>query len=211
MRKRQACSIGGKIAFIVLMIGCCVVQIAPAGEYPVMVASGDTQRVERTSFQQTKYNSVNDRWTPFQFGVWPEAPDIQLVPCDWNVYGLGMGLATLNRGVYGIQICGACGAGPMQGIQLGILSGAGEMRGIQVGGLMNYTENITGVQVGGFQYSENMQGLQVGLLNICTKTMVGVQIGIINYAKNAVGVQIGLGNVIEHSAVQRLPIINVHF
>jgi hypothetical protein len=152
------------------------------------------------------------RWTPFQFGIWPEAPNIQLFPCEWDVYGLGAGLATFNSHVYGLQVCGGCiAADSMQGIQLGIFSATGAMRGIQVGGFMNYTENITGVQMGAFQYSQTMKGLQLGLLNICTDTMVGVQIGIINYAKNAVGVQIGLGNVIEHSPVQRLPIINIHF
>jgi hypothetical protein len=156
-------------------------------------------------------NSGNRR-TPFQFGVWPESPNIQLFPCEWDVYGLGTGLVTLNSHVYGLQVCGGCiAADAMKGIQLGIFSATGTMRGIQVGGFMNYTEDITGVQLGAFQYSDNMQGLQVGLLNICRKNMTGVQIGILNYANNAVGVQIGVFNIIEHSPVRGLPIINVRF
>jgi hypothetical protein len=153
-----------------------------------------------------------DRWTPFQFGVWPEAPNIQLVPCEWNVYGLGTGLATFNSHVYGLQVCGGCiAADAMQGLQLGIFSATGTMRGIQVGGFINYTEDITGVHVGAFQYSGNMQGLQVGLLNICSHNMTGVQIGILNYANHAVGVQIGVFNVIEQSSIRGLPLIHVSF
>ncbi len=186
------------MASIVVMIGCCVVQVALAGEYPIIFASGETQRIGRTLFQQVADTDVSERWTPFQFGIWPEAPNIQLFPCEWNVYGLGIGLSTLNSHVYGIQICGACiAADAMEGMQLGIFSATGAMQGIQIGGIVNYSTNMTGLQVGSINFSETMTGLQIGLMNICSHHIVGVQIGILNY--------------IENSPVHVLPLINARF
>ena len=169
-------------------------------------------------------------WTPIQLSL---AAPAQLVPQDWDVYGLRLGVIySENRNVGGIDIgMFNCTTKHGSGFGLGVLWNDvnGEFKGIQVSGICNsvYGDNLgvqiagvvnkmgddslfKGIQIGVVNLAADMDGVQLGLLNCGVKNQ-GLQIGVINVTETLAGIQIGLVNVNAAGPLLWCPILNVGF
>mgnify|MGYP006288990315 CR=1 FL=1 len=134
-------------------------------------------------------------WSPLQVAVWHPA---QLVPDDWDVYGLRMNLLYgKNKNVWGLDL-GAANTTEkkVRGIQAGLINGPGNLGGISLGGI-NSTRRVNGCQAGVFSVAEErVNGIQLSALFNNSPVVRGLQLhaGIFgNFSDDVMGAQIGAG------------------
>jgi len=126
---------------------------------------------------------------------------VQIIPEDYAVYGLKLGLPySANKTLVGLDL-GLCNQVTETHYGLscaGLLSlHSGQMYGVNLSGIMNLSDaNETGLTAAAL-YNEikaTVRGLQLAALVNQAYSVKGVQIGLVNYTRNLAGVQIGLIN-----------------
>jgi hypothetical protein len=134
-------------------------------------------------------------WSPLQVAIWHP---IQMVPDQWDVYGMRMNLIYgKNKNVWGVDVGVAnTTEGPVRGIQAGVINGPGDLDGIGVGGI-NSTRRVNGFQAGLFSVAEErVTGIQLSALFNQSPVVRGLQLhaGISgNFSDDVMGAQIGAG------------------
>ncbi len=134
-------------------------------------------------------------WSPLQVALWHPA---QLVPDDWNVYGLRMNfLYGKNQNVWGLDLGVAnTTEKKVRGFQAGLINGPGDLGGIGIGGI-NSTRRVNGFQAGVFSVAEEgTNGMQFSVLFNHSPVVRGIQLhaGIAgNFSDDVAGAQIGAG------------------
>jgi len=139
-----------------------------------------------------------DYFSIFQLSLF--AP-LQIIPEDYTIYGLKLGLPySRNKKIGGLDL-GLCNqvTETHYGVSCsGLMSlRSGEMYGANLSGLMNLSDaNETGLSIAGL-YNEikaSIKGVQLSAIINQAYTVKGMQIGLINYTRNLNGVQLGLLN-----------------
>lgn len=144
-------------------------------------------------------------WSPFQVALWHPT---QLVPDDWDVYGLRMNiLYGKNKNVWGLDLGVANTAEKkVRGIQAGLINGPGDLGGLSVGGL-NSTRRANGLQAGVFSVAEDrVNGIQLSALFNHSPVVRGLQLhaGIFgNFSQDVAGAQIAAGLTVNQTEIMR--------
>jgi len=144
-------------------------------------------------------------WSPLQVAVWHPA---QMVPDDWNIYGLRMNLLYgKNKNVWGFDLGVAnTTEGRVRGFQAGLINGPGDLDGIGVGGI-NSTRRVNGFQAGVLSVAEErVNGIQLSALFNQAPAVRGLQLhaGIFgNFSEDVVGAQIAAGLTVNQAETMR--------
>ena len=124
--------------------------------------------------------------TPIQISI---CPPIQLLPENWDVWGLRLDLPYgNNRDLYGIDAgIGNIVSDEFVGIQIGginaIVGLESHAIGLQVAGLVNDSAgNMKGAQISFWNQGGGFAGAQMGFVNLARGDFAGVQMGAINTA-----------------------------
>src|SRR5450759_2326604 len=124
--------------------------------------------------------------TPIQISI---CPPIQLVPGNWDVWGLRLDLPYgNNRDLYGIDAgIGNIVSDEFVGIQVGGINSIRGLEshaiGLQVAGLVNDSAgNMKGAQISFWNQGGGFEGAQMGCINLARGDFAGVQMGAINTA-----------------------------
>jgi hypothetical protein len=145
-------------------------------------------------------NEPAGKFTPLQVSIWPCAPQIQLVPANWDVYGLRMSLF--------------CGANyNVDGLDAGAFNIAMKVCGAQVALVANIAPAATGMQLSlvGNQTYKRLRGVQVAAFgNACTEMGNGFQLALLlNMASQLEGLQLsGVNFSGDLRGAQISPLIN---
>jgi len=162
------------------------------------------------------------KWTPMQVALWNP---VQVVPDDWDVWGLGMNLFYgKNREVIGMDVGMVNSTTGFEGLQFGIVNvvdgisispssvSYSTSRGMEIGSINLLGGDFDGVQISAIgNFACRVRGIQASFVVNHADDMKGLQIGAVNYATTMTGVQIGIINIIDESPVSFLPLINAHF
>jgi len=144
-------------------------------------------------------------WIPLQVAVWHPA---QLVPDDWDVYGLRMNLLYgKNKNVWGFDLGVAnTTEEKVRGIQAGLINGPGDLGGISLGGI-NSTRRVNGCQAGVFSVAEDrINGVQLSALFNHSPVVRGLQLhaGVFgNFSEDVAGAQIAAGLTVNQAEIVR--------
>lgn len=134
-------------------------------------------------------------WSPLQVSIWHPA---QMVPDDWNIYGLRLNLLYgKNKNVWGFDLGFAnTTENKVRGIQAGLINGPGDFGGIGLGGI-NSTRRVNGLQGGVFSVAEErLNGIQLSVVFNESPVVRGLQLNAPvfgNFAEDVVGAQISAG------------------
>lgn len=141
----------------------------------------------------------------------------QLIPIDFNVYGLRVAVYGRNFSVYGLD-CGVWtrNQGSLYGVGFsGLVSNKqGGMYGVNTGGVLNYTKgDEVGWSLAGVinDVDGTLKGLQSTICYNEARNVKGVQLALVNNCEKLNGVQLGLVNMCEDQWIPFTIILNVWF
>src|SRR5450759_5212792 len=124
--------------------------------------------------------------TPIQISI---CPPVQLVPNNWDVWGLRLDLPYgNNRDLYGVDAgIGNTVSDDFVGIQVGginsIVGLESHAIGLQVAGIVtDSVGNMKGAQISFWNQGGGFEGAQMGFINLARGDFAGVQMGAINTA-----------------------------
>src|ERR1035437_953468 len=124
--------------------------------------------------------------TPIQISI---CPPIQLVPGNWDVWGLRLDLPYgNNKDLYGVDAgIGNIVSDEFVGIQVGGINSIRGLEshaiGLQVAGILNDSAgNMKGIQISFWNQGGGFEGAQMGFKNLARGDFAGVQMGAINTA-----------------------------
>jgi len=179
---------------IITLLFCGIFQLSAIDE-----TETQTQKVQVIPQKNSKKSDeTNDYFGVLQLALF--AP-VQIIPEDYAIYGLKLGLPySSNRKLSGLDL-GLCNQVTETHYGLscaGLLSmHSGQMYGVNISGIMNLSDaDETGLTVAAL-YNEikaTLKGVQIAALVNQAYSVKGIQIGLINYSRNLVGAQIGLLN-----------------
>lgn len=151
---------------------------------------------------------------PLQISVFPP---YQLIPDDFNVYGLRLACYGHNYSVYGLDF-GAWNRyrADLYGVGFAALVSTkqGSMYGVNTGGIINYTKrDEVGWSLAGVinDVDGTVRGLQSTICYNEARSLKGVQFSLINYCEKMNGLQLGIVNICKDQWIPFTIILNVWF
>jgi len=141
----------------------------------------------------------------------------QLLPGDFNVYGLRLAFYGQNFSVYGLDlgVWNRCRGG-IYGVGFAglVSSKQGSMNGVNTSGIINYTQgDEVGWSLAGVinDVDGTLKGLQSTICYNEAKNVKGVQLAMVNSCEKLNGLQLGLVNMCEDQWIPFTIFLNVWF